>query len=52
MKKALSIFAVAVFSFGMFSCESDTNLDETKALYEIDACDGCSDPPDHRKDNG
>ena len=51
MKKVLSIFAVAVFTLGLFSCESD-NLAETQTLYEVDACDGCSDPPTGRDDNG
>lgn len=51
MKKVLSIFAVAVFTMGLFSCESD-NLAETNTLYDVEACDGCSDPPDSRKDNG
>lgn len=35
MKKAVSIFAVLVMSFGLFSsCEEDKNMEETQALYE------------------
>lgn len=35
MKKAVSIFAVLVMSFGLFSsCEEDSNMEETQALYE------------------
>ncbi|MEP0133854.1 MAG: hypothetical protein ABJJ25_06490 [Eudoraea sp.] len=33
MKKVLSIFAIVVFSFGLFSCEAD-NSTEDQALYE------------------
>ena len=35
MKKAVSIFAVLVLTIGMFSCEAETNLEETDALYEL-----------------
>lgn len=49
MKKVLSIFAVVVMSIGMFSCESETNLEETQALFEnINATDGDEVPPDGR----
>ncbi|PRX54540.1 hypothetical protein [Flagellimonas meridianipacifica] len=34
MKKVFGIVAVAVFSLGMFSCESETNVQETEALFE------------------
>lgn len=35
MKKAVSIFAVLVMSFGLFSsCEEDSSMEETQALYE------------------
>ena len=33
MKKVLSIFAIVVFSMGLFSCEAD-NSAEDPALYE------------------
>lgn len=33
MKKVLSIFAIAVFSIGLVSCEAD-NSAEDQALYE------------------
>ena len=35
MKKVASVFAVVVMSVGMFSCEAETNLDETEAVYEL-----------------
>lgn len=34
MKKVFGILAVAVFSLGLFSCESETNVEETEALFE------------------
>lgn len=43
MKKVVSIFAVMVMSIGLFSsCESDKNLNETDAVYDlqVDAGDG------------
>ncbi|NAS13416.1 hypothetical protein [Poritiphilus flavus] len=44
MKKVLSIFAVAVMCVGLFSCEDDSSIEETQALYEnlsdSDATDG------------
>ncbi len=36
MKKALSILAVMVFSIGLFSCEADTNIEETEALFDVE----------------
>ena len=37
MKKVVSIFAVVVMSVGLFtSCESETNVDDSDALYEVD----------------
>ena len=33
MKKVLSIFAIAVFSIGLVSCEADSSA-EDQALYE------------------
>lgn len=44
MKKVLSVLAVVVMSVGLFSCEADSSVEETQALYEnlgeIDATDG------------
>jgi hypothetical protein len=34
MKKVLSVFAVLVMSIGLFSCEAETNLEDTQALYD------------------
>ena len=37
MKKLASIFAVVVMSAGLFtSCESETNVDDSDALYEVE----------------
>lgn len=37
MKKAVSIFAVMVMSIGLFtSCESETSIEESDALYELE----------------
>ncbi len=43
MKKVLSIFAIVVFSIGLFSCEAD-NSAEDQALYEVGT--GGDDIPD------
>ncbi len=53
MKKAFGILAVALFSLGMFSCESETSVEETEALFEtlkIDgkSVDGNEEVDDHR----
>ena len=45
MKKVFTLVAVAVFSMGLFSCEADTNVEETESLFETidaksDAVDG------------
>ena len=52
MKKAASILAVVVMSIGMFSCESESSLEETQALYENlgdeNATDGQSSNTDGR----
>lgn len=32
MKKTLSILAIAVMTFGMFSCEAETDVQETENL--------------------
>ncbi|HET8737499.1 MAG TPA: hypothetical protein VFM69_12970 [Pricia sp.] len=37
MKKAVSIFAVVVMSVGLFTaCESETSIEESDALYELE----------------
>ncbi|MGB6150958.1 MAG: hypothetical protein WBG48_03110 [Pricia sp.] len=37
MKKVASIFAVVVMSVGLFtSCESETNVEESDALYDVE----------------
>ncbi|MET6990386.1 hypothetical protein [Sediminicola arcticus] len=43
MKKVFGILAIVVLSTGLFSCEKDTSMDETQALYEtldMNATDG------------
>ncbi|MGB5388060.1 MAG: hypothetical protein WBN20_14860 [Eudoraea sp.] len=50
MKKVLSIFAIVVFSIGLFSCEAD-NSAEDQALYEI-GTGGDDTPPDTRDSTG
>jgi len=49
MKKVVQILALVVFTIGLFSCEAESTAD-TAALYEVDACDGCSDSGDERED--
>ncbi len=44
MKKVFSILAIAVFSFGLFSCEADSTADQEE-LY-IDS----PDTDDHEED--
>ncbi|MEB8345657.1 hypothetical protein OO010_06340 [Flavobacteriaceae bacterium KMM 6898] len=34
MKKVFGILAIAVLSTGLYSCEAETSMDETQALYE------------------
>ena len=36
MKKVLSILAIMTFTIGLFSCESDTNIEETEALFDVE----------------
>jgi len=50
MKKVLSIFAIVVFSIGLFSCEAD-NSAEDQALYEI-GTGGDDTPLDNRDSTG
>ena len=40
MKKVFSIVAVALLSIGLFSCEAETNVEETEALFETLDVDG------------
>ncbi len=43
MKKVVSIVAVVVMSLGMFSCEAETNVQDTESLFETleqDSTDG------------
>lgn len=35
MKKVASIFAVVVMAVGMFSCQPESSVEETQALYDI-----------------
>jgi len=50
MKKVASILAVLVMTIGMVSCETDNNLEETDALYElnVDATDGDNNDTERR----
>ncbi|PKA96586.1 hypothetical protein B0O79_0224 [Flavobacteriaceae bacterium MAR_2009_75] len=50
MKKVASIFAVVVMAIGMFSCEAETNLEETEAVYELNV-DAATDGDDVRQDD-
>lgn len=34
MRKVVSVFAVAVMTMGLFSCEAETNVSETENLFE------------------
>ena len=36
MKKVLSILAVSILFVGFTSCEAETSLEETDALYTVD----------------
>ena len=40
MKKVFGIVAVALFSVGLFSCEAETNVEDTEALFETLEVDG------------
>ncbi|WP_209400026.1 hypothetical protein [Pseudozobellia sp. WGM2] len=50
MKKVASIFAVVVMAIGMFSCEAETNLEETEAVYKLNV-DAATDGDDVRQDD-
>lgn len=56
MKKVFSILALALLTVGFYSCETETDVQETEALFEqltIDesATDDDIIPPDGRDDN-
>ena len=36
MKKVVSFAAICLMVLGMTSCEAETSLDETEALYDIE----------------
>ncbi|AWX46342.1 hypothetical protein HME9304_03375 [Flagellimonas maritima] len=48
MKKTLSIFAIALMTIGMFSCEAENDVQETESLFEtLDvSADGSPQPVD------
>ncbi|WP_165819380.1 hypothetical protein [Flagellimonas aquimarina] len=52
MRKTLSILAIAVMTFGMFSCEAETDVQETEnlmaSLEDQDSTDSDSSNPDDR----
>ena len=50
MKKVVQIFALVVFTIGLFSCEAESTAD-TAELYELNACDGCADQTDEREED-
>ncbi|WP_422860137.1 hypothetical protein ACOKFD_04360 [Flagellimonas sp. S174] len=52
MKKVFGIVAVAVFSLGLFSCEAETNVEETEALFETLKVDENAVDGDETVDNG
>lgn len=35
MKKVLSIFAVVLMTMSMFSCQPESSVEETQALYDV-----------------
>ncbi|SHG25398.1 hypothetical protein SAMN04488116_0580 [Flagellimonas flava] len=53
MKKTLSILALVVMSVGLFSCEAETNVEETNALMaeigDQDSSTGNSSQDDDRQ---
>ncbi|MEY8779953.1 hypothetical protein AB9K32_05970 [Allomuricauda sp. XS_ASV26] len=56
MKKVFSILALALLTVGFYSCETETDVQETEALFEqltIDESANDDDiiPPDGRGDN-
>ncbi len=56
MKKVLSILAVTLLTVGFYSCETETDVQDTEAMYEqltIDqnATDNESSDPDGREND-
>ncbi len=51
MKKAVSIFAVVLMAFGMFSCQPESSVEETQALYDVQDVDA-SDNDQTQTSNG
>jgi hypothetical protein len=56
MRKVLSILAMALLTVGFYSCEAETDVQDTEAMFEqltIDqnATDGDVSSPDGRGDN-
>jgi len=39
MKKAASILAVVLMTLGMFSCQPESSVEETQALYDMQDVD-------------
>ncbi|WP_373075525.1 hypothetical protein [Zeaxanthinibacter enoshimensis] len=51
MKQVFSILAMVLLTLGFFSCTTDSNMDETSALYEsVKATDGDVVPITRRDD--
>ncbi|MBS9463066.1 hypothetical protein KIM67_11650 [Flagellimonas sp. 389] len=53
MKKTLRLFAIAVMTLGIYSCETETDVQETESLFEtleveIQGTDGEISPNDDR----
>ncbi|WP_165395222.1 hypothetical protein [Flagellimonas allohymeniacidonis] len=52
MKKVFTLIAMAVFTLGLFSCEAETNVEETESLFEtIDAKSNAVDGDDPMDDD-
>ncbi len=54
MKKVVLIAAVVLMSVGVYSCEKDSSVEDTQALYEnfdVDATDGEESNTDDRGNN-
>lgn len=55
MRKVLSILALALLTVGFYSCEAETDIQDTEALFEQldqNATDGDSSQDDDRGDEG
>ncbi|MFC4220026.1 hypothetical protein [Flagellimonas marina] len=57
MKRALSIFALTLLTVGMFSCEPETDVQDTEAMIKTlkldqEATDGKSSNGDEGRGNG